>query len=109
MDDRFWKKELGELGYTVLTAGAPGEAIQVARKYNGKINLLMTDVIIPQINERYMAENLISIYPHLKSLFMSGYTADVIAQHGVLEDGLHFIQKPFSLPALAVKVREAVD
>ncbi len=96
-------------GYNVLRAGTPGEAVQIARGAIGEIQLLMTDVIMPEMNGRDLAKNLLSIYPHMKRLFMSGYTADVIAHHGVLDDGVHFIQKPFSLSNMASKVREVLD
>jgi PAS domain S-box-containing protein len=95
-------------GYSVLTAGTPGEAIRLAGVHTGKIHLLMTDVVMPEMNGRDLAQNLLSLHPHLKCLFMSGYTADVIAHHGVLDKGLYFIQKPFSMKELAAKVREAL-
>lgn len=96
-------------GYTVLKADTPGEALHLAREHSGEIQLLMTDVIMPEMNGRDLAKNLLSLYPDMKRLFMSGYTADVIANRGVLEEGVHFIQKPFSLPNMAVKVREVLD
>ena len=96
-------------GYTVLAANSPGEAIRLAGEHAGEISLLITDVIMPEMNGRDLAENLRSLYPHIKRLFMSGYTADVIAQHGALDEGVHFIQKPFSTPGLAAKVREVCD
>ncbi|MGA2477360.1 MAG: PAS domain S-box protein [Spirochaetia bacterium] len=103
------RKMLEGQGYTVLTAGTPGEAIRLAREHVGEIHLLMTDVIMPEMNGRDLARNLLSLYPHLKRLFASGYTANVIAHHGVLSEGVHFIQKPFSIRVLAAKVREALD
>jgi PAS domain S-box-containing protein len=99
---------LTKLGYTVLTAGTPGEIIRLADEYTGKIHLLITDVVMPGMNGKDLAGNLLSRYPHLKHLFMSGYTADVIAHNGILDDGVNFIQKPFSIKELAVKVREAL-
>jgi YesN/AraC family two-component response regulator len=69
----------------------------------------MTDVVMPEMNGRDLAKNLLSLYPSLKRLFMSGYTANVIAHHGVLDEGVHFIQKPFSINDLAGKVREVLD
>lgn len=96
-------------GYRVLAAGTPGEAIRLAEEHSGEIHLLLTDVIMPELNGRELAKNLLSLYPGLKRLFMSGYTSDVIAHHGVLDEGVHFIQKPFSLEALAAKVRDALD
>jgi CheY-like chemotaxis protein len=100
---------LKEQGYSVLKAGTPGEAIQLAREHVGEIHLLMTDVILPEMNGRELAKNLLSLYPDMKRLFMSGYTADIIAHHGVLDEGVHFIQKPFSLPKMAAQVREVLD
>ena len=96
-------------GYQVLSANSPGQAMQLAREHAGEICLLITDVVMPEMNGRDLARNLLSLYPELKRLFMSGYTADVIAHHGVLDEGVHFIQKPFSLPDLAAKVREALE
>jgi DNA-binding NtrC family response regulator len=96
-------------GYTVLAASAPGEALRLAREHPGEIHLVMTDVVMPEMNGRDLAKNLLSLYPSLKRLFMSGYTANVIAHHGVLDPGVHFIQKPFSIKELADKVREAIQ
>ena len=100
---------LEKQGYRVLTAGTPGEAIRLAEEYTGEIHLLMTDVVMPEMNGRDLAKKMLSLYPNLKRLFMSGYTANVIAHHGVLDEGVHFIQKPFSRKDLAAKVREALD
>ncbi|MDR3579587.1 MAG: PAS domain S-box protein [Oryzomonas sp.] len=100
---------LEKQGYRVLRANTPGEAIHMAREHTGVIHLLMTDVVMPEMNGRDLAKSLLSLYPHMKRLFMSGYTADVIAHHGVLEEGVHFIQKPFILAGMAAKVREALD
>ncbi len=96
-------------GYAVLAASTPGEAIRLAREHTGEIHLLMTDVVMPEMNGRDLARRMLSLYPNLKRLFASGYTADVIAHQGVLDEGVHFIQKPFSRKSLAAKVREALD
>ena len=96
-------------GYTVLAASTPGEAIRLAGEHAGKVQLLITDVVMPEMNGRDLAIKLLSLYPYLKRLFTSGYTADVIAHHGVLDEGVRFIQKPFSVKGLASKVREALD
>jgi two-component system, cell cycle sensor histidine kinase and response regulator CckA len=69
----------------------------------------MTDVVMPEMNGRDLAVNLLSHYPDLKRLFMSGYTADIIANQGVLDEGVHFIQKPFSMKDLGGKLRETLD
>jgi PAS domain S-box-containing protein len=99
---------LEQMGYKVLAAGTPGEAIALAQEHIGGIHLLITDVVMPEMNGRDLAGNLLSLYPNLKRLFMSGYTADVIAHHGVLDKGVQFIQKPFIRQTLAIKVREAL-
>jgi PAS domain S-box-containing protein len=96
-------------GYTVLEAGTPGEAIRLAIEHAGDLHLLMADVVMPEMNGRVLAKNILSLYPHLKCLFMSGYTANVIAHHGVLDEGVNFIQKPFSKGDLTIKVREVLD
>ncbi len=93
-------------GYTVLTATSVDEAIRLAKTFEGSIDLLITDVIMPVMNGKDLARTLASFRPEMKILFMSGYTADVIAEHGVLEQGINFIQKPFSLQELADKVRK---
>lgn len=100
---------LERLGYTVLGASTPSEAIHLAREHSGEIHLLLTDVVMPEMNGRDLARNLQSLYPILKSLFMSGYTANVIAHHGVLDDGVCYIQKPFLRQDLAFKVRGVLD
>lgn len=96
-------------GYTVIPAGRPGEAIRVAQDHRGPIHLLVTDVIMPETNGRELAAHLAALFPGLRCLFMSGYTADLIARHGVLDEGIHFIQKPFSMSSLAAKIRETLS
>ncbi len=100
---------LERLGYTVIAANTPETAIRMAGKRNGEIQLLMTDVVMPEMNGLDLTEKLLLICPDLKHLFMSGYTANVIAHHGVLDEGVNFIQKPFSNKTLAIKVREALN
>jgi PAS domain S-box-containing protein len=100
---------LQKLGYAVVTATTPGEAIRRAQEHAGVLHLVFTDVIMPEMNGRELVKRLLSYHPGLKRLFMSGYTADVIAHHGVLGEGVNFIQKPFSREQLAAKVREALD
>jgi CheY-like chemotaxis protein len=97
------------LGYTVLAAATPGAAIRMAEEYTGRIDLVMTDVVMPEMNGRDLARTLLTIYPGIKRLFMSGYTANVIAHHGVLDEGVHFIQKPFSMIGLGRRLREVLD
>jgi CheY-like chemotaxis protein len=99
---------LEQLGYRVLTAGTPREALGLAEEHASEIQLLITDVVMPEMNGRDLAERLHALYPGMKIMFTSGYTADVIARQGVLNEGVNFIQKPFSIKDLAVKVREAL-
>jgi CheY-like chemotaxis protein len=99
---------LEKLGYTVLPASTPDQALHWAREYAGQIHLLVTDVVMPQMNGRDLVQELRSRAPHLRCLFMSGYTADIILDHGVLPEGVSFIQKPFTVAALAAKVREVL-
>jgi PAS domain S-box-containing protein len=96
------------LGYRVLAAGTAAEAIRLAAEHQGDIALLLTDVVMPKMNGRELADRLIAARPGLACLFMSGYTADVIAPHGILDEGLNFIQKPFTARRLAEKVHQAI-
>jgi len=100
---------LETLGYRVLTVGTPDEAIRLAEEHTNEIQLLITDVVMPNMNGRDLAKQLQSIYPSMKILFMSGYTANVIAHRGVLDEDVNFIPKPFSMKDLAVKVRDAMQ
>ena len=97
---------LKTLGYEVLTADSPNEAISLAQKQVDGIHLLLTDVIMPEMNGQALAERVLAIHPGLKYLFMSGYTANVIENQGGLDVGSHLIQKPFTAKELAAKVRE---
>ena len=100
---------LERLGYRVLSADTPGTALDLARSHAGEIQLLVTDVVMPGMNGRDLALCLSAVRPQIRRLFTSGYTANVIAHHGVLDEGVQFIQKPFALRDLATKVREALD
>lgn len=100
---------LSKQGYSVLQANTPTEAIRLADGHDGTIGLVITDVIMPEMNGKDLVNRLMSRNPRLKCLYMSGYTADVISRHGVLDEGVNFIQKPFSLPALAGRVRQVLD
>ncbi|MGM0656810.1 MAG: response regulator, partial [Thermodesulfobacteriota bacterium] len=100
---------LEKLGYAVLTAEKPEEALRLAEEHEGRIHLLITDVVMPGMNGRDLSAKLSDCSPGLKTIYISGYTSNVIAHHGVLDEGVHFIQKPFSIQDLAVKVREAIE
>lgn len=102
------RRILTGLGYTVLTAGTPGEALELAKEHSGEIHLLLTDVVMPEMNGRDLADRLRAVRPGMRCLFMSGYTANVIAHQGVLDEGVQFLEKPFSRDTLAAKVREAL-
>jgi two-component system cell cycle sensor histidine kinase/response regulator CckA len=100
---------LTRFGYSVLTASTPGEAMQVAQEHADQIHLLITDVVMPEMNGKQMERSLRPFCPGIKCLFMSGYTGDIITHHGLLDNGVHFIQKPFSMQSLGAKVREMLD
>ncbi len=100
---------LKHLGYKVLSAATPGEALRLADTAKEKIDLLLTDVVMPEMNGRDLADKLTARQPRLKCLFMSGYTADVISHHGVINEGLSFIEKPFTKAELADKIRILLD
>jgi two-component system cell cycle sensor histidine kinase/response regulator CckA len=102
-------KILKGLGYTVLTSEKPDKIMDLAEEHSGMIHLLITDVIMPEMNGRELSQQLQSLYPDIKCVFMSGYTADIIAHHGVLEEEVQFIPKPFSKRDLAITVRKALD
>lgn len=99
---------LESLGYVVLTAAMPDEAIQRAEEHSGKIYLLMTDMVMPGMNGKELAERLQSTRPTLRRLFMSGYTSEAVVSQGALDEGVHYLQKPFSIQGLASKVREVL-
>jgi len=96
-------------GYKVLEAHTSMEALLIPGQHKGPIHLLLTDVVMPLMNGREVAEKLAKLYPQMKILFMSGYTDDTVVRHGVLESGMAFLQKPFSPDALTRKVREVLD
>jgi PAS domain S-box-containing protein len=103
------KALLKKIGYTVLTAATPGEALRLAREHTREIHLLITDVVMPEMNGCDLAKQLLSLRPNLKCLFMSGYTENVIAHHGIFDKRMNFIQKPFSRKDLFVKVRKVME
>ncbi len=101
---------LRELGYTVWAAGHGKEALDLASQRAGeRIDLVLTDVVMPQMGGKELADRLRERHPQLKVLFTSGYTEDAIVHHGVLQPGIAFLQKPFRVSALALKVREVLD
>lgn len=102
-------KMLMDLGYRVLSANTPLEALDLAKSYTGKIDLLITDVLMPDMNGQDLSESLETFIPGIKTLFMSGYTANHITRHDDIDKGIVFLQKPFSKNHLADKVREAMN
>jgi nitrogen-specific signal transduction histidine kinase len=103
------RRYLESQGYTVLVGRTPGEALDVVESHPGEIDLLLSDVVMPRMNGKQLEERLRQRQPGLRTLFMSGYTADVIARRGVLEEGVEFIQKPFTMTDLSHRVREVLD
>ena len=102
-------KILSRLGYSVLEAGSGEEALALVEQHEGRISLLFTDVVMPGINGRQLADKLSVIRPEIKVLYASGYSEDVIATHGVLDEGIAFLGKPYSPQSLAKKVREVLE
>ena len=103
------KLELEQTGYTVLTASTPNSAILLAKEYEGGIELLLTDVVMPEMNGCDLVKKLLLTNPALKTLFMSGYSCDIVAQNNLLDEGVNFIQKPFSLKLLTTMVQNILN
>jgi CheY-like chemotaxis protein len=103
------RKILERDGYRVLEARNGAEAVSVVQQHQGKIDLMVTDVVMPGMSGRVLAANMVSRLPKLKVLYLSGYTDDAIVQHGILEREMYFLQKPFTADALSKKVRELLD
>ncbi|MBD3167588.1 PAS domain S-box protein [bacterium] len=101
-------KMLEGLRYQVLAADEPKEALRISREHEGDIQLLLTDVVMPHMNGRELAEAMSQHHPELKVLYMSGYTANVIATRGIIEEGVHYIQKPFSRVELGAKIKRII-
>jgi DNA-binding NtrC family response regulator len=100
---------LGQHGYTVLEAEDVDDALRLCREHGGEIHLLLTDVVMPIMSGRELAERAADIRPELKVLYMSGYTDNVVVHHGVKAHEAQFLQKPFTPRLLARKVREVLD
>ena len=103
------RRILEKHGYTVMTAATPSQALKSAAEHEGRIDLMITDVILPEVNGRELAEQLQAIYTDLKTIYMSGYAADAIDQRGILGADINFIQKPFSGQSLIMKVKAALN
>jgi two-component system, cell cycle sensor histidine kinase and response regulator CckA len=99
---------LEDLGYIVLNAESAKKALEMSETHGHEIRLVITDVIMPEMNGRELADRLKALNPDLGILFMSGYTADVISHLGILDPGVCFIEKPFSVASLADKVHEVL-
>ena len=100
---------LKQQGYTVLTAALPRLALEVCAHHLEPIHLLLSDVIMPEMNGKDLAEQMRKLRPGLRVLFISGYSAAIMEQHGHMPAGLNVLQKPFSAAALAQHVRGALD
>ena len=103
------RRMLDKTGYNVLPANGGGEALRLARKNDVKIDLLLTDVVMPEMNGKELSEQMQEIIPEIKILFMSGYTSNILGHNGVLDERFHFVSKPFSRKVLSDKIREMLD
>jgi DNA-binding NtrC family response regulator len=99
---------LEALGYMVIATENPQDALSLCERAAAPIDLVITDVVMPQMSGKELRDKLTVLRPELKILFMSGYTSNIIAQHGVLEECTQFIQKPFSIHLLAEKVKQMI-
>jgi len=106
---RLATRSLESLGYTVLSASRPDDAIVMAREHRGPLHMLLTDVVMPGMNGRKLADRLLADVPNLKCLFMSGYTDGIMGKGGVLDEDVNFLQKPFSPKSLAEKIRQVLE
>lgn len=103
------KKTLNRLGYSVVEAYDGRNALEVVKNLQNQIDMVLTDVIMPNMNGKELSDEILKLYPEMKILFTSGYTDNVISQHGVIGDGAQFISKPYSPNDLAYKVRDVLD
>jgi len=106
---RIAQQVLETLGYTVLTAENGEQALTVAAQYENEIQLMITDVVMPQMGGPELVRRMAALRPDMGVLYMSGYTDDAIVRHGLMDERLEFLQKPFSADALARKVRKAIE
>ena len=100
---------LGGCGYEVLAAPDADGAARMCEAHPGGVDLLLTDVVMPDIGGRALAERLTALFPHLRVLFMSGYSDEAVVRHGIIRPDTAFIEKPFTQASLARKVREVLD
>ena len=103
------EKMLKQMGFRVLTASTPKEAITLAERNSSRLNLLLTDIIMPEMNGKALSKKISALVPGIKTVYMSGYSADVIAAHEALDPDFHFIHKPFSMRTLSKKMSEVLD
>ena len=103
------KTMLEQIGFVVIAKSSPLEMLKSISSKSHSVRLLISDVIMPEMNGWELGERIQMIYPDIRFLFMSGYTADIIAHHGILDEGIQFIEKPFSIEMLADKIRKVLE
>ena len=103
------KAMLSRMGYSVIVASSGKEIFERLSSYAGPADLLLTDVVMPGLNGKEIYTKLREIYPHIRVLYMSGYAADIIGRHGVLDEGTRLLNKPFTYEGLALRIREVLD
>jgi CheY-like chemotaxis protein len=105
----FEKILLERLGYKLLLANSPASALSIAEEYPDKIDLLITDVIMPGMNGKELQQKVMALRPHIRCIYVSGYTTGIIEHHGILPDEINFIEKPFTANLFATKIRNVLD
>jgi CheY-like chemotaxis protein len=106
---KFAARVLERQGYTVLVASEGSDALPLCGEYKKPIHMVLCDVVMPGLGGRELTDHLISLHPEMKVLYMSGYTENAIVHHGILIEGMNYIQKPFAVDGLVRKVREVLD
>ena len=103
------QRALHRLGYIVTAARSPMEALALLTAHHGAFDLLLADVVMPEMNGHQLAQKVNAMHPQIKTLFMSGYPEEIIATDGFIQEGLNFIDKPFTAKRLSAKIREVLD
>jgi response regulator RpfG family c-di-GMP phosphodiesterase len=103
------KRMLQQFGYQIFAADRPTEVVRLAKEFGGKIDLLINDMIMPEMNGKGLAEKILSFSPEIKTLFISGYSSNIMSHKGKIDSNIQFLKKPFSKNELAAQVHKVLD